>query len=78
MDKNCIACGMPMKKPEDFAMSDMDLNYCVHCARPDGQMQNYDEKLESMSAFIIKTQGFDKQAATDAARSMMARLPAWQ
>jgi len=78
MIKTCIACGMPMNNPEDFAMGDVTLDYCVHCARPDGQMQSYDEKLESLSAFIIKTQGFDKQVARDAARSMMAKLPAWQ
>jgi len=55
--KRCIACGMPMLTPQEFAMGDPTKDYCVHCARPDGSMQSYDEKLASMTAFIVKTQG---------------------
>ena len=76
--KNCIACGMPMKKPEDFAMNDESRDYCVHCARPDGSMQSFEEKKESMANFIIKTQGLAREAAMSAALSMMKKLPAWE
>lgn len=76
--KTCIACGMPMREPAEFAMGDVERDYCVHCARPDGSMQSYQEKLSSMSAFIIKTQGLDQSAATAAAKNMMAQLPAWK
>jgi hypothetical protein len=41
-------------------------------------MQSYDEKLAGMTEFIIKTQGLDKNVAKEAAREMMAKLPAWQ
>jgi len=68
---------MPMNSTQDFAMSDISKDYCTHCARPDGSMQSYDEKLESMTGFIIKTQGFDLKAARETARSTMSRLPAW-
>jgi hypothetical protein len=74
----CIACGMPMTKPEDHAMGDVSKNYCLHCARPDGSMQSYTEKLNSMAGFIMKTQGFDEKAARSAAKEMMAKLPAWK
>ncbi|MFZ7103389.1 MAG: zinc ribbon domain-containing protein [Peptococcaceae bacterium] len=76
--KICIACGMPMEKAADFAMGDTAKDYCVHCARPDGTMQSYEEKLSSLTAFIVRTQGLDKEAAAAAARNMMARLPAWK
>jgi hypothetical protein len=76
--KTCIACGMPMKTPADFAMGDTGKDYCVHCARPDGTMQSYEEKLDSMTGFIVRTQGLDERAARDAARGMMAQLPAWK
>ena len=76
--KTCIACGMPMVKKEEFAMGDMSKDYCVFCARPDGSMQSYEEKLAGMTEFIVKTQGFDKNAALEEARQMMAKLPAWQ
>ncbi|QOX65304.1 AraC family transcriptional regulator [Anoxybacterium hadale] len=76
--KICIACGMPMKAKEDFAMGDESKDYCKYCARPDGTMQNYAEKLEGMTEFIVKTQGLDQEAARNAARGMMEKLPAWQ
>ena len=76
--KNCIACGMPMKKPEDFAMNDESKDYCVHCARPDGSMKNFEEQKEGMTNFIIKTQGLAHEAAEGAALSMMKKLPAWK
>lgn len=76
--KTCIACGMPMQKPEEFAGGDESKDYCVYCARPDGSMQNYEEKLEGMTDFIIRTQGFDREAAKTAAQGMMANLPAWK
>lgn len=76
--KQCIACGMPMKNTEDFANGDVDKEYCRYCARPDGSMQTYDEKLKSLTNFIINTQGLEEQAANSAAKSMMANLPAWK
>ncbi len=76
--KICIACGMPMEQPEEFAGQDPSKDYCCYCARPDGSMQSYDEKLEGMTEFIVRTQGLDQAAAREAARGMMAKLPAWQ
>ena len=76
--KQCIACGMPMKSSEDFAMGDSNKEYCKYCCRPDGTMQSFDEKLNSLTNFIVKTQGLDNNAAICAAKSMMAKLPAWQ
>ena len=76
--KTCIACGMPMKTKDDFAMGDESKDYCKFCARPDGTMQNYEEKLEGMMEFIVKTQGLGRNAAGEAAKDMMAKLPAWK
>ena len=76
--KTCIACGMPMTKASDFAMGDESKDYCVHCARPDGSMQSFNEKKESMTNFIIKTQGLARQNAESAALSMMEKLPVWK
>lgn len=76
--KTCIACGMPMEKASDYPMGDIKKEYCIHCARPDGSMQSYEEKLESLKGFIVKTQGLDDNVAETAARAMMAKLPVWQ
>lgn len=76
--KVCIACGMPMKNKADFAMGDEKKDYCLHCTRLDGTMQSYEEKLDSMTKFIIKTQGFDEKVAQKFAREAMSKLPAWR
>jgi len=76
--KTCIACGMPMKDISDFAAKDPNKDYCVHCSRPDGEMQSFEEKKESLTKFIVKTQGFDESAALKVAENMMRKLPAWK
>ena len=76
--KTCIACGMPMRKTEEFAMGDENKDYCVYCARPDGTMQSFEEKKENLTMFIIRTQGLSKDVAENAALAMMRKLPAWE
>ncbi|MNI06610.1 putative zinc ribbon domain protein [compost metagenome] len=75
--KICIACGMPMNDITEFAMNDSSKDYCIHCSRPDGSMQSFEEKRSSLANFIIKTQGFDKNVALKMAEAMMKKLPAW-
>ena len=67
-----------MEKDSDFPLGDRTKDYCVHCARPDGSMQSYEEKAESMAGFIVRTQGLDPGEARKAAEAMMRRLPAWK
>ena len=76
--KTCIACGMPMIKSSDFPQGDESKDYCVYCARPDGSMQSYPEKLEGTTEFLIRTQGLDKDAAREMAIRTLAKLPAWR
>lgn len=76
--KVCISCGMPLQKTTDFPLGDGTKDWCVHCARPDGSLQSYEERLEGMSAFIVRTQGHAAEAARDMARRMMAGMPAWK
>lgn len=76
--KICIACGMPMQEAADYPLQDETKDYCKYCARPDGSMQSYPEKVEGTTEFLIRTQGLDAQAARSAAIRMLAKLPAWQ
>ncbi len=75
--KTCVACGMPMNNPEDFAMKDESKDYCQYCQRPDGSMQSYLEKLEGTTHFLMKTQGLEEHAARETAIRLMKKLPAW-
>lgn len=78
MEKSCIACGMPMNKPEEHASGDTAKAYCFHCAREDGSMRDYDEVLVGLTQFMVRSQGIDETAARDAAAGMMTQLPAWK
>ena len=77
MEKQCIACGMPMKSNADYAIGDSSKDYCKFCCREDGSMQTYEEKLESMTNFITKSKNMAFDSAQSLAKSMMKKLPAW-
>jgi len=74
----CIACGMPMQEKSDFAMGNESKDYCVHCVNVDGSMHSFDEKKESLTKFVVRTQGLSREAAENVALSMMEKLPAWK
>lgn len=76
--KVCIACGMPMRKKEEFAMGDELKDYCCYCANEDGSMRSYEQAVKGMSAFIVQTQGVDSEVAEKLAVDMLAELPAWK
>jgi hypothetical protein len=76
--KQCISCGMPMTKPSDFPLGNENLDYCVFCARPDGSMQSYPEKLDGTTEFLVRTQGLDREAARELAVRTLTKLPAWR
>ncbi|MDQ0359370.1 zinc ribbon domain-containing protein [Breznakia pachnodae] len=76
--KTCISCGMPLREKKDYPLEDESKDYCVHCANADGTLQTYDERLDGMTSFIIKTQGLDHEVAQSVAKDMMSKLPAWK
>jgi len=69
---------MPLQNSSDFPLGDSSKDYCVHCARADGSLQSYDERLTGMTGFIVQTQGLDASAAKNAAKTLMASMPAWK
>lgn len=76
--KTCVACGMLMRNKEDFALQDMTKDYCVHCAREDGTMHSFQEKVVSMTEFIIRTQGLEEAVAKKVAVAQLMELPLWK
>ncbi|MBL1225317.1 zinc ribbon domain-containing protein [Enterococcus sp. BWR-S5] len=76
--KQCIACGMPMRKKEDFANQDMTKDYCVYCVKEDGSMVSFSEMVDGTVKFIIQTQGLSEEAAREAAIHQLKQLPHWK
>jgi len=77
MMSNCQSCGMPMTRAEDFGGGNPENKCCVHCTHPDGSLKSYDEALEGMTNFMMKSQNMDSETAGSAAREYMSRMPAW-
>jgi len=75
--KNCMSCGMPMTKLEDFGGGNPANIYCVHCSNPDGSLKSYDEVLEGMVNFMMMSQNMDRETAERAAKEHMSKMPAW-
>ncbi|MDR1954994.1 MAG: zinc ribbon domain-containing protein [Candidatus Methanoplasma sp.] len=51
-------------------------DYCVYCARADGSMQSFEEKLKDLTSFIVRARCLDGSAAEKTAEDMMRELPA--
>lgn len=78
MTEKCIACGMPMETAEDHAGGDPEKPYCRYCARADGSMQSYEEKLGSMTRFIMESEELGEFPAREKAAGRLAEQPAWR
>ena len=39
---SCGSCGMPMEKPEDFALGDVTQPYCAYCTDARGKLPPYE------------------------------------
>ena len=75
--KNCMSCGMPMSKLEDFGGGNPANVYCVHCSKPDGSLKSRDEVLAGMVNFMMMSQNMNRETARAAAKEHMAKMPAW-
>ena len=76
--KNCMSCGMPMTKLEDFGGENPANVYCVNCSNPDGSLKSYDEIFEGTIKYMMKTQNMARETAEKAAKEYMAKMPAWE
>ena len=75
--KNCMSCGIPMAKLEDFSGGNPANIYCVHCSNSDGSLKSRDEVFEGMVNFMMMSQNMDRETAESAAKEHMAKMPAW-
>ena len=64
---SCGSCGMPMEKPEDFALGDVTQPYCSYCTDARGKLLPYEQ-----------SQGVTAEAAKRLAQALLADMPAWR
>lgn len=75
--RQCLSCGMPMNKPEDFGGGNPANPYCMHCTREDGTLKSLEEVREGMVRFLMETQNITRDAAELKAGTHLAEMPAW-
>lgn len=74
----CGSCGMPMEKPEDFALGDVTRPYCRYCTDARGELLPFEKVLATNVRFYVESQGVTAAAADKMARAMLADMPAWR
>jgi len=75
---SCGSCGMPMEKPEDFALGDVTQPYCSYCTDARGKLLPYEQVLDINARIYEQSQGVTSEAAKRLARALLADMPAWR
>ncbi|RKS87534.1 putative zinc ribbon protein [Orbus hercynius] len=76
--KMCIACGMPMTKIADYPSYDISRNYCKYCAKSDGTMKTFNEKLADLTLRYTQYHSMNYAVAKQTATVILKKLPAWK
>lgn len=78
MEQKCESCGMPMTSPEDFGGNKINNKYCVYCTDEHGELKPFDQKVDDMSEFIMRSSNLNKEQALKMAKEALIKMPAWQ
>jgi hypothetical protein len=74
----CGSCGMPMERPEDHALGDVNHQYCRYCTDERGELLPYEKVLGMNAEIYVKSQGVTPEAAQRLAAALLADMPAWK
>ena len=76
--KTCIACSMPLEKPEDFGCQNESSDTCVYCTNEDGTIKSCIEIFDGWVNFFMAATWSSRQLAEKIVRKNMLSLPYWQ
>ncbi|HEY4438863.1 MAG TPA: zinc ribbon domain-containing protein [Candidatus Elarobacter sp.] len=74
----CGSCGFSMKDAGDHAPGDPHSAHCAYCSKPDGALQDFDERFERMVQWSLRRDGGDRAAAERSTRAYMKTMPLWK
>lgn len=69
---------MPMNDLADHAPGHPDSAWCRYCSKPDGSLQEFEERFERMVQWEVKKKGRDRSSAEQSTREFMRAMPAWK
>ncbi|MFA5412683.1 MAG: VOC family protein [Candidatus Micrarchaeia archaeon] len=73
----CFSCGMPIPHPQDHAIGNPGIPYCVHCTDEKGSLKPFELVLGGSKKLLI-SQGTPETEAEAKAREYLIRMPAWK
>jgi Putative zinc ribbon domain len=74
---SCQSCGMPMASVEDHAPGNPHSLHCKYCSKPDGALQDFEERFERMVQWQMR-KGSDRTSAEQSTREHMKKMPVWK
>ncbi|HZO94046.1 MAG TPA: zinc ribbon domain-containing protein [Candidatus Baltobacteraceae bacterium] len=74
----CESCGYAMSGPEDHAPGDPHSRHCRYCSKPDGTLQDFDERFERMVQWSLRRDRVDRAEAERRTRAYMRTMPLWK
>lgn len=74
----CASCGMILYDIADYSRRDKTSKYCRHCTDHQGDLMDFDQVVETMTGFLMRTQVLRRESARKAALSILAKNPAWR
>jgi len=78
MTHTCQSCGYPMAAEEDHAPNDPQSLHCKYCSKPDGTLQDFEERFERSMQWAIRRDGLSREAAAERTREYMRSMPLWK
>ncbi len=69
---------MPMESAEDHAPGDEHSSHCKYCSKPDGSLQDFDERFERMVQWSLRKDGLPRDEAEKKTRAYMRTMPLWK
>lgn len=76
--KSCGSCGMPMEKNEDYALGDLNQEYCRYCTNKSGDLLPFEKILKMNADYYVESQGVTVDAALKMATDLLRNQPAWK
>jgi len=74
----CESCGYEMNGPDDHAPGDAHSRHCRYCSKPDGTLQDFDERFERMVQWSLRQDGVERAEAERRTRAYMRTMPLWR
>jgi hypothetical protein len=67
-----------MEKADDHAPGDEHSRHCAYCSKPDGSLQDFDERFERMVQWSLRRDGLDRAGAEQKTKAYMRTMPLWR